>query len=43
MSKRSIWKGPFIEPSFFNEMHFSNKKNKQTQARNTLILPFLIG
>lgn len=42
MAKRSIWKGPFINKEIFSEISFKKKKIKTT-ARNTVILPFLIG
>ena len=42
MAKRSLWKGPYINESFFQEVHLSKKKIKTT-SRSTVILPFLIG
>ena len=43
MATRSIWKGPFINDSFFQETRFLNKNIIKTTSRNTVILPFLIG
>jgi small subunit ribosomal protein S19 len=42
MAKRSLWKGPYINESFFQEVLLSKKKIKTT-SRSTVILPFLIG
>ena len=42
MAKRSIWKGPFIHKEIFSDISL-NKKKIKTTARNTVILPFLIG
>ena len=42
MPKRSLWKGPYINESFFQEVLLSKKKIKTT-SRSTVILPFLIG
>lgn len=43
MATRSIWKGPFISSSFFDEARLSNKNILKTSSRNIVILPFLIG
>jgi len=43
MATRSIWKGPFINNTFFQEISLSNKNTLKTTTRNTVILPFLIG
>jgi small subunit ribosomal protein S19 len=44
MSKRSVWKGPFVDPEFFEKsLKNSTKKYFKTQSRNSLILPYLIG
>ena len=42
MAKLSLWKGPYINESFFQEVLLSKKKIKTT-SRSTVILPFLIG
>ena len=43
MGTRSIWKGPFISHSFFQEVLVSNKNILKTSSRNVVILPFLMG
>jgi len=43
MSKRSVWKGPFIEKKLFNDIRFANIKKIKTSSRNSVVLPFLIG
>jgi small subunit ribosomal protein S19 len=43
MAKRSIWKGPFIKDIFFKEIFNSKTKLLKTTARNTVILPLLVG
>jgi small subunit ribosomal protein S19 len=43
MTKRSIWKGPFIKENFFKTIYSSDNKKIKTTSRNTFILPFLIG
>jgi len=43
MATRSIWKGPFINYNFFDEIRSSSKNMIRTTSRNTVILPFLIG
>lgn len=39
-SKRSLWKGPFINNNF---LLYQKKKIIKTNSRSTVILPFLIG
>lgn len=43
MTKRSLWKGPFIKESFFNEIRLTTIKKIKTTSRNSVVLPFLIG
>lgn len=43
MSKRSVWRGPFIKQNFFKAIYLSDSKKIKTTSRNTFILPFLIG
>ena len=43
MTKRSVWKGPFVNEFFFNEVRLTNKKKLKTTSRNSVVLPFLIG
>lgn len=42
-NNRSIWKGPFVKETLFNQIINSETKLLKTTSRNTLILPFLVG
>jgi ribosomal protein S19 len=44
MSKRSAWKGPFVDFEFLEKsLKPSSKKILETRSRNSLILPYFIG
>ena len=44
MSKRSAWKGPFIDYDFLvKSLKASSKKPIETRSRNSVILPYLVG
>ena len=44
MSKRSAWKGPFIDYDFLVEsLKASSKKPIETRSRDSVILPYLVG
>ena len=43
MSKRALWKGPFVDHTLFHEVRLSTNFFIKTTSRNSVILPFLIG
>ena len=45
MTKRSVWKGPFVDPNFISSIKESKniKKIFKTTSRTSMILPFLVG
>jgi len=43
MSKRAVWKGPFFDESFFQQVRQKDKQKIKTTSRSSVILPFLIG
>jgi small subunit ribosomal protein S19 len=45
MSKRSLWKGPFLDSSLINLVKKAKSSSKflNTTSRTSIILPFLIG
>ena len=47
MSKRSIWKGPFVELSLFSSFLSAKKSSKKinikTRSRKSTILPAFVG
>jgi small subunit ribosomal protein S19 len=44
MSKRSAWKGPFLDFEFFEKStKVSPRKTLKTRSRNSIVLPYLIG
>jgi len=45
MSKRSIWKGPFVDYKLLNKVNKSSNRSKKikTWARNSTVLPNFIG
>jgi small subunit ribosomal protein S19 len=43
MSKRTLWKGPFVDHNLLDQVRLSNNFSIKTTSRNSVILPFLIG
>lgn len=43
MSKRSLWKGPFFDETFFQKSRHNSKQKIKTTSRSSVILPFLVG
>jgi len=43
MTNRSVWKGPYVEPLFFEKSIKKEKTFIRTKSRSSYILPYLVG
>ena len=43
MSKRTLWKGPFVDHNLLHKVRLPTNLSIKTTSRNSVVLPFLIG
>ena len=43
MSKRTLWKGPFVDYNLLHKVRLPTNLSIKTTSRNSVVLPFLIG